>query len=499
MALALRHRALNLFGSGYPLRVNVQASTVAAKRLVLVLSFAVVAVTVVQTMMFPLLPVLPMLLNTSASDASWAITATLLTAAVATPVFGRLGDLYGPKLMLLVCAILLIVGSVTAALADSLLPLVLGRGLQGCAVAILPLGISVLRVAVPLRRVSLAIGIFSASVGIGGALNLPLSAVIAENFDWHTLFWLCAGLGGFALLGIAVFVPRVPPSSTDKFDPLGAVLLSAGLVTLLLPVSKGRSWGWTSGIALGLFGASALLFVAFTWWQLRTSSPLVDLRMTMRRPVLMTNLATSAMAFAIVAVLVTLPQLLELPTQTGYGLGQSMLHTALVMAPNGVAIMAAGPIAAVMAAKTSPKAVLCMGAVIMTVSYLLGAWLLHTVLQVVLCTTIAGFGVGLSFASTAMLITAAVPLSETAAANGINQLARMCGQAAGSAVAGAVLATMTMPFGPDEVPSLAGIRTAMLLAAAGAAIAALSMSLIPQLSRGADSSKSAQTEPSPTT
>jgi MFS family permease len=479
--------------------MHAQASTVAATRLVLVLSFAVIGVTVVQTLMFPLLPVLPTLLKTSASDASWTITATLLTAAVATPVFGRLGDIYGSKLMLLVCATLLILGSVMAALAGSLIPLVLGRGLQGCAVAILPLGISVIRVAVPLRWVGLAIGVFSASVGIGGALNLPLSALIAENFDWHALFWFCAGLGVLALLGFAMFVPRVPPNASDKFDPFGAVLLSAGLVALLLPVTKGRSWGWTSGIALGLFAASTVIFVVFTWWQLRTSSPLVDLRMTMRRPVLITNLATIAIAFAIVAMLVTLPQLLELPRQTGYGLGQSMLHAALVMAPNGVTIMAAGPMAAIIAAKTSPKAVLCMGAVIMTVSYLLGVWLLHTVLQVMLCTTIAGIGVGLSFASTAMLITAAVPVSETAAANGINQLARMCGQAAGSAVAGAVLATLTMPFGRDEVPSLAGIRTAMLLAMAGGGLAALSTTLIPQMPRSAESSKSAQTELSPNT
>jgi MFS family permease len=472
--------------------MHAQASTAAATRLVLVLSFAVVSVTVVQTLMFPLLPMLPTLLNTSASDASWAITATLVSAAVATPVFGRLGDLYGPKLMLLVCATLLVLGSVMAALAGSLIPLVLGRGLQGCAVAIIPLGISVLRVGVPPRRVGLAIGIFSSSVGVGGALNLPLSAAIAEFFDWHTLFWFCAGSGVLALLGMAMFVPRIPASASDKFDPLGAVLLSAGLVALLLPVSKGDSWGWTSGITLGLFGASAVIFAVFTWWQLRTSSPLVDLRTTMRRPVLMTNLATVAMAFAIVAMLVTLPQLLELSRQTGYGLGQSMLHAALVMAPNGITIMAAGPLAAYIAAKTSPKVAVCMGAVIMTVSYLLGVWLLDTVLQVMLCTAIAGIGVGLSFASTAMLITAAVPVSETAAANGINQVARMCGQAAGSAVAGAVLATMTMPFGRDEVPSLAGIRTAMLLAAAASGLAALSMTLIPRLPRSAENLTPAQ-------
>lgn len=451
-----------------------------ATRLILVLSLAGIGVAVMQTQLIPLLPALPTLLNTNVSGASWAMTASLLTAAVTMPVFARLGDLYGPKRMLIGCATLLTVGSMTAGLANSLLPLVVGRGLQGCAVAILPLGISVLRAALPPHQVGVAIGVFSASLGVGGAVAYPLSAEIAENYDWHTVFWLSAGLGLISLLGCSLWVPRIARSAEKKFDPLGTVLMSGALVAVLLFISEGSRWGWTSGRGLALLGGSAVLLILFGSWQLRTSSPLVDLRMTASRPVLLTNLVTFATGFTVVVAAVTLPQLLELPRQTGYGLGQSLVHAALVMAPNGIAVMAAAPIAGFVAARTTPKTTLCLGVAIVTGGHLLAVWLLHTAPQIVLCTATAGIGVGIVLASTPMVINAVVPVSETAAANGTNHLARMCGLVAGSAVAGQVLATMTMTVGRHEVPSLGGIRTALLLAVAGGAVACLCAALIPR-------------------
>ena len=218
-----------------------------------VLSAAGISVSLMQTLIIPLIPELPKLLHTSASDASWAITATLLTAAVATPVFGRLGDMYGAKPMLVACAMFLIGGSVIAASTSSLAPLIVGRGLQGFGIPIIPLGISVLRACVPAERVGPAMGLMSASLGVGGALGLPLSAVIAQHYDWHTLFWFATGLGVAALLMFVVLVPHVPARTSDRLDPVGAVLLAVGLIALLLGISKGQTWGWSTAPTLSSF------------------------------------------------------------------------------------------------------------------------------------------------------------------------------------------------------------------------------------------------------
>lgn len=210
--------------------------------------------------------------------------------------------MYGPKPMLIACAIVMTVGSLIAASTSAWLPVVIGRALQGFGVPIVPLGISVLRTCVPPHRVGTAMGLMSASFGVGGALGLPLAAIIADHFGWHAIFWFAAILGAVSGVVFAVLVPRIPSASEDRLDPLGALGLAAGLVTLLLGISKGGSWGWTGATTLGMFAASIAIFTMFAWWQLRIQSPIVDLRTTVKRPVLMTNAASVAVGFAMFAL-----------------------------------------------------------------------------------------------------------------------------------------------------------------------------------------------------
>jgi MFS family permease len=447
--------------------------------LVAVLAAAGIGVSLMQTLIIPLLPELPKLLNASASDASWAITATLLTAAVATPVFGRLGDLYGAKPMLIACALLLICGSVLAASTNTLMPLIVGRGLQGFGFPIIPLGISVLRACVPAEKVGAAMGLMSASLGVGGALGLPLSAVIAQHYDWHMLFWFATGLGVAALPMFLFLVPHVPPRTEGRLDPLGAVLLAGGLVTLLLGISKGQSWGWLSAPTLSSFGSSVLIFLVFGWWELRVASPTVDLRTTVKRPVLATNVASVAVAFGMFGFSLVAPQIMEMPRETGYGLGQSMLATGLWLAPGGLAMMVTSPLAARIAAVRGPRFTFVIGALVIAVSYSAGIAFLAAPWQIMALNVAVAGGVGFAYASMPALINAAVPISETAAANGINALARSLGTSIASAAIGALLAGMTVSFAGATVPSMAGFRTAMVVAAVVAALAAVLALLIP--------------------
>ncbi len=441
--------------------------------LIAVLAAAGISVSLMQTLMIPLIPELPMLLHTSPDNASWAITVTLLTAAVTTPVFGRLGDMYGPKPMLMVCAATLTVGSLIAAMTSSLLPFIVGRGLQGFGIPIIPLSISVLRAAIPADRVGSAMGLISSSLGVGGALGLPLSAVIAQKADWHTLFWGASVLGVVAMLMFYFLVPNIPATSADRFDPLGFVLLTTGLVTLLLPISKGSTWGWTSSTTLSLFVVSVVVFAVFARWQFRTTAPMVDLRTTLRRPVLTTNIAAILVCFSMFALSLVAPQVLELPRGTGYGLGQSMLQAGLWMAPGGLAMMVASPLAARLAGRRGAKFTLVCGAAIIAAAYLGAVWLLGSPVAVMVVNIAISLGVGFAYSSLPALINAAVPISETAAANGINALARSLGTSISSAVIGVVLATMTVTYAGHTVPSLQGLRVALLISAGVAALAAV--------------------------
>ncbi|WP_017558845.1 MFS transporter [Nocardiopsis baichengensis] len=451
-----------------------------------VLAFAGITVSLMQTLIVPIVPRLPEYLHTSPGQAAWAVTATLLAAAVATPVAGRLGDMFGKRRVLLASLGLMVAGSVVAGLSDSLAPMIAARTLQGAAAGVIPLGISIMRDTVPAHRLGSATAAMSASLGVGGALGLPAAALLVQNADWHALFWTAAGVGAVAAVLITAAVPESPVRSGGRFDPVGALGLSAGLLCLLLAVSKGADWGWTSATVLGLFAAAVVVLVLWGAWELRTAHPLVDLRTTARPQVLATNAASVVFGFAMFAMSLVLPQVLQLPEATGHGLGRDLLTVGLVMAPSGLVMMAMAPVSSRISRTAGPKVTLMVGAVVVALGYGLGTVLMGSAWELVAVSSVIGSGIGLAYGAMPALIMAAVPVSQTAAANSLNTLMRSVGTSTSSAVAGMVLATMTTPFAGAAVPSQGAFQTVMGLGAAAAVVALLVAALIPGGRSGAD-------------
>ncbi|GAB7109244.1 MFS transporter [Streptomyces phaeofaciens JCM 4814] len=446
---------------------------------VAVLALAGIVVSLMQTLVIPIVPELPKLLDAPASDTAWAVTATLLAAAVATPVVGRLGDMIGKRRMLVVSILLLISGSVVCAFADSLVPMIVGRALQGLSAAVVPLGISILRDTVPAEKLAGSTAVMSASLGVGGALGLPSAAFIADNWDWHVLFWTSAALGVVALLLVLAFVPESRHRAGGRFDLVGSLGLSAGLVALLLTVSKGADWGWTSATTLGLGAAAVLILFAWGRWELKARQPLVDLRTTARTQVLFTNLASVALGFSMFAMSLVLPQLLQLPEQTGYGLGRSMLTVGLVLAPQGFVMMVMSAVSARITKAKGPKVTLMIGALIVAAGYSLNIALMSEVWHLVLVSCVIGAGVGFTYGAMPALIMGAVDPSQTGAANSLNTLMRSLGTSFASAVAGVVLARMTTDFGGYALPSENAFKVVMAIGAGAALLAFFLAGFIP--------------------
>ncbi|MFD9681836.1 MFS transporter [Rhodococcus sp. NPDC059969] len=441
--------------------------------LVGVLAFIGIVAALMQTLVVPLIADLPKLLNTTASNASWVVTSTLLAGAVATPIAGRLGDLYGKRQMILICTIPLIVGSVICATASSLVPMVIGRGLQGICVSLIPLGISALRDLLPPERLNSAIALMSSSMGIGSALGLPIAAAVAENASWRVLFWGSAAFSVLILILTWFFVPPTPiHKAGGRFDLIGAVGLTVGLISLLLAVSKGGSWGWTSGITVGLFVTTIIVLLAWIWFERRTDDPLVDLRVTAKPQVLLTNIASIATGFAMYAQFLIIPQLLQLPESTGYGMGQSMLAMGLWMAPPGFVMMAVSPLGARLSAVRGPKFTLITGALVLALGYGSSMLLMGSTWGLVIVACIANAGISLAYGSMPALIMGAVPPSATAAANSFNTLMRSIGMSVCAAVIGVVLAQMTIQTNGHPLPSEAGFRTCLMIGCGVALIAA---------------------------
>ncbi|MFI2784140.1 MFS transporter [Streptomyces sp. ALB3] len=439
---------------------------------------------VMQTLVTPLIAELPRILDTSSSNAAWVVTVTLLVAGVCVPVTGRLGDLLGKRRMLLACAVPLIAGSVVCALASSVVPMIIGRGLQGMGMGMVPLGIALLRDVVPAEKLSGSIALVSASMGIGGALGLPISAAVAEYTSWRVLFWGSAVLALVVAVLIRCFVPDVPAGAKgQRFDAPGAIGLAIGLVSLLLAISKGADWGWGSGTTLGLFAVAVVALGGWGFYELRTRDPLVDLRTTARPRVLLTNVSSILVGVGMYAFMLIAPQLLQFPEATGYGLGQSMLAAGLWMAPGGVMMMIVSPLGGKLINARGPKIALVLGALVISLGYGISLFLMGSAWGLMIVGIVINSGVGLAYGAMPALIMSSVPLSETAAANGFNTLMRSLGTTIGSAVIGVVLAQMTMDLGGFSLASEDGFRVGLMIGCGVALVAAAVAAFIPGLVR----------------
>lgn len=388
-----------------------------------------------------LVPVLGELDARYGASATWLLTSTLLVAAVSVPVMGRLGDMFGKRLMLLVALGAIAVGSLVDAVSSDITWLIVGRAIQGASAAAIPLGISLLATLMPREKVASSVALISAMLGVGGALGLPFAGFVAQHWDWHALFWITAIAGVAAFVGVLALVPESQQRTGGKVDVVGAVLLSAGLVCLILPLEQSHDWGWGSARVLGLLVGAAVLLGVFAVVELRRAEPLVDLTALRRRPIVMTNLASICFGFALFASFIGTATFVEADRWTGYGLGSSLFVGGLTMLPSGLMMLLFSPVAAGLIGRRGAPQTLALGALVVGVGWLLRIVLSGALWEVILGATVVGIGTGIGYAAMPALINAHTPPHEIASANGLNTLFRSLGSTLATAIGTSILAS----------------------------------------------------------
>ncbi len=443
---------------------------------------AAMAFALMQTFLIPALPKLQEDLGTSTTWVTWTVTVYLLTGSVATPLMSRLGDQHGKLRLMLISLAVFFVGSVAAIFAWNVGSLIAARAVQGVGGAVFPLSFALIRDHFPARRVSVAMGLVSSVLGVGGGVGIVASGVIVDHMSWRWLFVVAAAVVAVAMLLVWRFVPESHVRAPARLDLGGALTLSGGLICLLVALTEGQQLGWSSPAILGLFAGSAAFLVAWVLVELRVPDPMVDMRMMVRRAVLFTNLTALCSGFALYIVWVILPTYYQLPgdlpaTLAGfadYGFGTSVTVAGLWMLPTSAAILAAGPIAGMIGARRGSRGPLVAGMVLMALGCA-GIALWHSQpWQPALAFVLCGIGIGFSFAVMPKLIMDAVKPTETGVATGMNTVVRTIGGVIGAQV-GAVLLAVSEPAGVP-VPAESGFAAAFwvgaiaALAGAGAAM-----------------------------
>jgi MFS family permease len=374
---------------------------------------------------------------------------------------------------------------VVCALSDTLAPMLVGRALQGLAMGFIPVAIALVREVVPPGMAASATAAVSATMGVGAAIGLPLSAWIVESGDWHTLFWVGVGLSAVVLLLVVVVVPHVHDAQPGSLDIVGTIGLTVGLVTLLVGLTKANEWGWGDVRTLGAIGGGLAVLVLWGLVELFVvPDPLVDLRTTARPAVLLTNLAALAIGFGMMAQSIVMPRLLEMPEATGYGLGQSMLEAGLWMAPGGLMMMVFAPISARLIGGAGAKLTLMLGGTVLGAGYLVAFFLMDSPLQILVASCVITAGVGIGYAAMPTLILNAVPLREAGAAVGLNSLMRSVGTTAASAAMVTMLTSDTMDRA-GLVPTRDAFQLCFVAGTLAAFVGVLLVALLPRAVRSA--------------
>ncbi|SEP25683.1 MFS transporter [Trujillonella endophytica] len=434
-----------------------------------------------QSMVIPVLPALQEELGTTQADITWVLTANLLAASVATPIAGRLGDMFGKRRMFVAVLTALSLGCLLSALAGALPLMIVGRVLQGIGGGVIPLGYSIVRDEFPDASVPSAIGALSSLIAVGSGAGLVIAGPIDETLGLPWLFWLPMVVGAVAALFAFLVVPESQVRTPGRVNLPAALLLSGWLVCVLLAVSRGTVWGWGSPRVLGLLAGAAVLLVAWIAVETRSAVPLIDMRMMRLRAVWTANLVAFLVGLTVFAAFAFIPQFLQTSPEAGYGFGASIGEVGLAMLPQTLAGFAAGLCSGGLVRRFGARNVVTVGTLLAAIAYGLVTVAHDQYWHLQVAFVIMGAGMGTTQASMATVVVSAVPRTQTGAMSGMNANIRTIGGAIGSAVMATVV-TASAPV-PGGLPTESGYVTGFGMLTVGMLACAAATRAIPGTGR----------------
>lgn len=436
------------------------------RKLLPVLVYAALTSSVVSSLGMLLVPTISDELNVEVSTGQWMLTVNLLVGAIATPIMGRLSDGRHPKRLLLSSLAIILVGSIVAATAANFAVFLLGRALQGLSYGIVPVTIALARRYLTAEKAKHGISSLSVTVATGLGVGYPLTGILAATFDFRIAFWFAALFLATTIAVVWRVVPNGPDNRAPRapFDYVGALLISSGLALLLVAVSEGSGWGWFSPVTVGLFVAAIAVMGLWTGIELKTSNPLIDLRVLRNGDVLVAN-STAIGLGAVMYICLSIGSLVaQSPSSTGYGIALPLFWAGFVMLPLSVGSLGANRLVHRVPRHIPMRSLLLVGAGLVMVSSVL-LWLAHDALWEIMVGMFGiGVGMGMTYAAMPALIARQVADTQLGSAVSFNQVLRTVGGSFGSAVSGAVLAAH---LASDSRPSAAGIDMAFAIGAIG--------------------------------
>jgi EmrB/QacA subfamily drug resistance transporter len=438
-------------------------------RTVGVLTLVAASAAVQQMALTPALPTIQDELGLSTTAVAWLLTVFMLSAAVVTPILGRLGDIFGKNRVLVIVCVSVALGSIVGGLATSLPMLIVARILQGVGGAVFAVAFGILRDEAPPHRRATGFGVVSSAYGVGGGVGFVLSGFVVDALSYRWLFWLSFVLFAIAAFAVHRFIAESPIKTPAAIDWVGAGLLTVGLVAVLVGVTESAYLGWTSALVLELLGAGVCVLLVWAVWEVRRREPLVDLQLLRIRGVWTVNAASAFIGFGMYVLFFLVPQFVQTDAAAGYGFGASVTEAGMFLMPWTLLMMVAAALAGPLAGRFGSRALLLAGSSSAAVAFASLALAHSEPWHVLFGTALLGVAIGLSHSSMANLVVRVVPHAQVGEAMGVMSVGRTVGSALGAQTAATVIASTAVAG--SVIPQEHGYTFAFLLAAAVLALA----------------------------
>ena len=425
-----------------------------AMRTLITLTLMLTLINYVETMVVPALPKIEDQFSVSATTVAWITSAYLIVGAVASPIFGKLGDRYGKKKMYLIAIVFYSIAVLLAGFSPNIYFLIGARAIQGLGYATFPLAIAIITDIFPKERVAWAQGILSATLALGPTLGLVIGSYIVQDLGWPYAFHTALILSIILLIISMKYITEIPSKTKEKIDYLGATLLMISVVSLLVYLTNGPSVGWTAINQLALLVISIISFGLFIQFERKTSEPLMKLDLFKIRNIMVANVAGLISGIGMFQMFIGLTYYAQIPQP--YGLGLSIIDAGLLMAPVSLIMMILGPIVGRMINKIGPKPLIIIGSIISIIGFLLLSSFRATEIQVVFDAMVTTAGIVSIIIPLVNMVATSLPEESRGVGIGMNTLIRTIGSSIGPIIATVYLdsyvAWLIYPFNNQFIP-----------------------------------------------
>ncbi|MEW2433430.1 MFS transporter [Streptomyces caniferus] len=439
-----------------------------ARLLVPALMFIALVVAAVASLGTPLITSVATSFHVSLGSAQWTLTVALLSGAVATPALGRLGASPHRRTTILATLAVVVAGSALTVLPLPFAWLLVGRAAQGVGLGLTALMMGVARDHLPEERSAAVIALISI---IGAGVGYPLAALLAELGGVRAAYGLGLVVTAAALLTAWRSMPEAPEGRSAHVDVAGAVVLAAALLLVLFLAGERNLWSRHLAVAAGLAVVAVVLLCVWAVIELRSTTPLVDVRAVRHPAVAGANLAMFVGGLGMYLLLTLITRYAQTPHGAGYGFGLTTFVAGLVLIPFSVLGFVAGKLTPRVRTRISDPLLLAGSAVVVGGGFALFAAARSDLAELFAAMGVLGFGVGGFSAAMPGVILAVTPKSETSSAMSFNYVVRSVGYSLGSAIGGLILAAGT---GPGHLfPDDSAYTTAALVGVGAMAITTL--------------------------